>query len=200
MRDWNLKYSLIRMLHAVPEGDRVDIYINNMPFYKNLAFTEFSPYVYVPEGNYTVTVYPIDTQENPIINEKIDVKVGELVTIAISGSENDVKLIPVVEEAEVVGGNNAKIRVVHLVPNGPSVNIEVNGQKLYSNVEFREVTPYVTVLAGEYVVNVEESEEGKIILKNKVILNAGRIYTFYAVGNLPNAEVIQSLDGATFMS
>ena len=200
MRDWNLKYSLIRMFHAVPEGDRVDIYINNMPFYKNLAFTEFSPYVYVPEGNYTVTVYPIDTQENPIINEKIDVKVGELVTIAISGSENDVILIPVLEEAEFVGGNNAKIRVVHLVPNGPSVNIEVNGQKLYSNVEFREVTPYVTVLAGEYVVNVEESEEGKIILKNKVILNAGRIYTFYAVGNLPNAEVIQSLDGATFMS
>ena len=44
MRQWNKEYSLVRFLHAVPEGEEVDIYINNVPFYKGLEFTEFSPY------------------------------------------------------------------------------------------------------------------------------------------------------------
>lgn len=200
MREWNKRYSLIRMLHAVPEGEDVDIYINEMPFYKDLGFTEFSPYVYVPEGNYTVTVYESDTKENPIVNEKIDIKVGELVTIAIAGEWKDIKLLPVVEETEVVSGSNSKIRVVHLSPNAPSVNITADNQEIFQSVKYRDITPYIPVPAKEYDVIVEDAATKKLILQNQVTINPGRIYTFYAVGNLPNAEVIQSLDGATFMN
>lgn len=200
MRNWNSKYSLIRVLHAVPDGGEVDIYINDMPFYKDLEFTDFSPYVYVPQGNYVVTIYPADTLENPIVNEKIDVRVNELVTIAISGGGQEVKLVPVVEETETVSGNNAKIRVVHLSPNAPAVNILANDQQLFNNVKFRDATSYITVPSDEYTIRVEGAESSKLVLQNRIIINPGRIYTFYAVGNLPNAEVLQSLDGATFMS
>ena len=102
MRNWNGKYSLVRFLHAVPDGEEVDIYINDTPFYKGLEFTEFSPYVYVPEGNYTVTVYLEDTRENPIVTQNINVKVNELVTIAIVGDGKNIELIPVVEETETL--------------------------------------------------------------------------------------------------
>ncbi|MDU4934387.1 MAG: DUF4397 domain-containing protein [Peptostreptococcaceae bacterium] len=200
MRQWNKEYSLVRFLHAVPEGEEVDIYINNVPFYKGLEFTEFSPYVYVPQGNYTVTIYLEDTQENPIVNEKIDVNVNELVTIAITGESGDIKLLSIVEETEVVSGSNAKVRVVHLSPNAPAVNIVADNQELFANVKYRDVTPYIAIPAKEYTVNVEEARTNRIIRQNQVTINPGRIYTFYAVGNIPNAQILQSLDGATFMN
>ena len=200
MRQWNKEYSLVRFLHAVPEGEEVDIYINNVPFYKGLEFTEFSPYVYVPQGNYTVTIYLEDTQENPIVNEKIDVNVNELVTIAITGESGDIKLLSIVEETEVVSGSNAKVRVVHLSPNAPAVNIVADNQELFANVKYRDVTPYMAIPAKEYTVNVEEARTNRLIRQNQVTINPGRIYTFYAVGNIPNAQILQSLDGATFMN
>ena len=200
MRQWNKEYSLVRFLHAVPEGEEVDIYINNVPFYKGLEFTEFSPYVYVPQGNYTVTIFLEDTQENPIVNEKIDVNVNELVTIAITGESGDIKLLSIVEETEVVSGSNAKVRVVHLSPNAPAVNIVADNQELFANVKYRDVTPYIAIPAKEYTVNVEEARTNRIIRQNQVTINPGRIYTFYAVGNIPNAQILQSLDGATFMN
>ena len=200
MRQWNKEYSLVRFLHAVPEGEEVDIYINDVPFYKGLEFTEFSPYVYVPQGNYTVTIYLEDTQENPIVNEKIDVNVNQLVTVAITGEIGDIKLLPIVEETEVVSGSNAKVRVVHLSPNAPAVNIAADNQELFADVKYRDVTPYMAIPAKEYTVNVAEARTNRLMRQNQVTINPGRIYTFYAVGNIPNVQILQSLDGATFMS
>lgn len=200
MRQWNKEYSLVRFLHAVPEGEDVDIYINNVPFYKGLDFTEFSPYVYVPQGNYTVTVYIEDTKENPILNEKIDVNVNELVTISITGEGKNIKLLPVAEETELVSGSNAKVRVVHLSPNAPAVNISADNKELFSNVKYMDVTPYIAIQAKEYTVNLEEAKTNRLMRQNKVTVNQGRIYTFYAVGNIPNVQILQSLDGATFMN
>lgn len=200
MRQWNKEYSLVRFLHAIPEGEDVDIYINNVPFYKGLDFTEFSPYVYVPQGDYTVTVYIEDTKENPILNEKINVNVNELVTISITGDGENIKLLPVVEETEVVSGSNAKVRVVHLSPNAPAVNISADNKELFENVKYMDVTPYIAIQAKDYVVNLEEARTNRIMRQNRVTVNQGRIYTFYAVGNIPNVQILQSLDGATFMN
>lgn len=200
MRQWNKEYSLIRFLHAVPEGENVDIYINDKPFYKGLEPNEFSPYVYVPQGNYTVTVYLEETQDNPIVNERIDVRTNELVTMVITGEEGDIKLLPVVEETEVVSGNNAKVRVVHLSPNAPAVNISADNQELFTNVKYRDVTPYKAIPAKVYTINIEEASTGRLMRQNQVTINPGRIYTFYAIGNIPNVNIVQSLDGATFMS
>ena len=200
MRQWNKEYSLVRFLHAIPEGEDVDIYINNLPFYKGLDFTEFSPYVYVPQGNYTVTVYIEDTKENPILNEKINVNVNELVTISITGDGENIKLLPVVEETEVVSGSNAKVRVAHLSPNAPAVNISADNKELFANVKYMDVTPYISIQAKDYVVNLEEARTNRIMRQNRVTVNQGRIYTFYAVGNIPNVQILQSLDGATFMN
>ena len=51
MRKFDENYSLIRVFHAVPGGDTVDIYINDRLFYKGLSFTQFTPYIYVPKVN-----------------------------------------------------------------------------------------------------------------------------------------------------
>ena len=105
-----------------------------------------------------------------------------------------------VEETEVVSGSNSKVRVVQLSPNAPAVNISIDNQELFANVKYMDVTPYIAIQAKEYTVNLEEARTNRIMRQNKVKINPGRIYTFYAVGSIPNVKIIQSLDGATFMN
>ena len=124
MRNFNENYSLVRGLHAVVGGDTVDIYLNGNPFFYNIKFTDFTPYVYVPEGKYTVEVFPRDQKENPIVTGTIEVSPGELITIAITGeSDKTIEILQIKEEMETPTGNKSRARFIHLVPNGRPVDI-----------------------------------------------------------------------------
>ena len=43
MRNFNEEYSLVRALHAVVEGEVVDINLNGSPLYNNIQFTDLTP-------------------------------------------------------------------------------------------------------------------------------------------------------------
>lgn len=199
MRDFNENYSLIRVLHAAPDADAVDIYINDTLFFKELGFTEFSPYVYVPEGNYTMSVYPVNTTENPILSKNIEVDGDELLTIAIIGDNNNLEFLFIEEDTEGTGGQNSKLRVVNLVPNSPRVNILEGENVLFPDIGYKDITEYTIVSPGTYTLNVELVENGEIVLQNQIAITSDRVYTLYALGNIPNVEIYQSLDGATFI-
>ena len=200
MRNFNENYSLVRALHAVVGGDTVDIYLNGNPFFYNIKFTDFTPYVYVPEGKYTVEVFLRDQKENPIIQSTIDISSCDLMTIAIIG-ENDrnIEILPIKEQIEIPTGNKSKARFIHLVPNGRPVDILLDQDVVLKDVEYKEVTQYTDVDPKTYQVDVLLSENGRLIRQTRVTINPGRIYSFYALGNKPNFQIFQSLDGATFM-
>lgn len=199
MRDVNDDYSLVRVLHAAPNADAVDIYINDTLFFKELSFTEFSPYVYVPEGNYTMSIYPVNTTENPILSKYIEIDDDELLTIAIIGDNDNLDFLFIEEDTESTYGQNSKLRVVNLVPNSPRVNILEGENVLFPNVGYKDITEYKIVSPGTYTLNVELVENGQIVLQNQISITADRVYTLYALGNIPNVEIYQSLDGATFI-
>lgn len=199
MRDVNEDYSLVRVLHAAPNADAVDIYINDTLFFKELSFTEFSPYVYVPEGNYRMSVYPVNTTENPILSKYIEIDDDELLTIAIIGDNNNLDFLFIEEDTESTYGQNSKLRVVNLVPNSPRVNILEGENVLFPNVGYKDITKYKIVSPGTYTLNVELVENGQIVLQNQISITSDRVYTLYALGNIPNVEIYQSLDGATFI-
>ncbi|MGL5346010.1 MAG: DUF4397 domain-containing protein [Peptostreptococcaceae bacterium] len=199
MRNFNKNYSLIRVFHAVPGGDEVDIYLNDKPFYKELDFTEFTPYVYVPQGKYTLTAYVDGDLDKLLLRQEIEVKNDELVTMALTGDIGDIQLLPIKEDKEIPSGNNSKVRFVHLVPNGREVNILLDGKVEFSNVKFRDITSYLEVAPKLYNVSVIASQNNALINQDQIKVNPNRIYTFYAVGNAPNFDVMQSVDGATFL-
>lgn len=199
MREIGGNYSLVRVLHAAPDADAVDVYINDTLFFKELSFTQFSPYVYVPEGNYTMSIYPVDTTENPILSKAIEIGNDELLTIAIIGDNNNLDFLSIEEETEGTDSQNSKLRVVNLVPSSPRVNILEGENVLFPDIGYKDITEYKTVSPGTYTLNVELVENGQIVLQNQIAITADRVYTLYALGNIPNVEIYQSLDGATFI-
>ena len=146
MRNFDENYSLVRALHAVVDGDVVDIYLNGSPFFNNVQFTNFTPYVYVPEGKYKIEVFLRDQKENPIITDNIEINAGELNTIAVIGeSGKTIEILPIKEEMEIPTGNKSKVRFIHLVPNGRLVNILLDKEMVLEDAEYKEVTPYTDI-------------------------------------------------------
>lgn len=192
-------YSLVRVLHAVPGIEAVDIYLNGSLFFAGLRFTEFTPYVYVPEGVYEISIYSVDTTENPLIKRNIEIDDDELVTIAIAGRQGELRLISIDEEIEQTAPNTSKVRVANLAPNVPKMNVLSDGNMLFSDLEFLEVTDYIQIQPELYRVDLEEPINNTLIRSNRIRINPNRIYTLYILGSVPNVQIFQSLDGITFM-
>lgn len=200
MRNFEEDYSLVRILHAVPDGDEVDVYINGFPFYSDIKFAQFTPYIYVPEGEYIFSVYLKDEKDKPLAETKIKIYSEELITAAIITTKEGIELLPIAEEIGMPYGNRSKFKFVHLVPNAPAVNIAMDGEDVFTNVEYATYTDYEEIVPKEYKMDIEVAKNNKIAISNKVNINPSRVYTFYAIGNAPNIDIIQTLDGATFLN
>lgn len=199
MRNFKENYSLVRILHAVPDGDEVDVYINGFPFYNDIRFAQFTPYIYVPEGEYIFSVYLKDEKDKPLAETKVYVNPEELITMPIIVNGDCIELLPIPEEMGIPHGNKSKFKFVHLVPNAPAVNILMDGERIFTNLEYGNYTDYEELAPKEYKMDIEVAKNNKIAISNKVNINPGKIYTFYAIGNAPNVDIIQTLDGATFL-
>jgi len=200
LRNFKENYSLVRILHAVPYGDEVDVYINGFPFYNDIRFAQFTPYIYVPEGEHIFSVYVKDEKDKPLTEAKIQVNCDELITMPIILNESGLELLSIPEEMEIPSGIESKFKFVHLVPDAPAVNILMDGEKIFNNVKYKDYTDYKEIQPKEYKMDIEVVENNKIAISNKVNINPTRIYTFYAIGEFPNVDIIQTLDGATFLN
>lgn len=199
MRNFNKDYSLVRLLHAVPGKETVDVYLNGDPFFYNMRFTNFSPYIYVPKGTYLLQVFPRDKKTNPIIEQEIEIGGGKLLTVGLVGELSSVEILTIEEDTEAPEGIESKIRFVNLVPNSAEVNVYFDDEILFEDSGFKNISEYELVNPMTYRVEIELSENNQLIRKLRVTVNPSRIYTFYAMGNKPNFQLFQSLDGATFL-
>lgn len=199
MRNFDENYSLVRMLHAVPGLETVDIYLNQDPFFYNMRFTNFSPYVYVPKGKYLMQVFPRDKKTNPIFEQEIEIDGGKLLTVALIGERDQLEILPIEEDTEIPEGNQSKVRLVNLVPDGLYINMYFDDDIFVSESNFRSISPYELIDPGTYRVEIELVENNQLIRKLRITINPSRIYTIYAIGNKPNFQLFQSLDGATFL-
>ncbi|MFB6117789.1 DUF4397 domain-containing protein [Halosegnis sp.] len=80
-------------------------------------------------------------------------------------------------------GGDAKLRVAHAVPDAPTVDVLVDGSVVVSGAEFRDVTGYLELAAGEYDVAINAAGTDNTVASATVELDA-EDYTAAATGNL----------------
>ncbi|MGL6107126.1 DUF4397 domain-containing protein [Romboutsia sp.] len=201
MKDSN-SYSLVRFLHGTPRQGAVDIYLNGSLFFNRVLFTQFTPYIYVPEGVYEVTVFPTMKKDNPLIRQSIEIIANDSTfsTLALTGYSEDFELLLIPEGSNRNIGQDSEIRVVHLSPNLPEINMIFNNETLFSNVDFREVTDYINIQPDFYKVEIELSQNKRQLRINPIRIRPHRVYTLYILGNFASLQIFQSLDGATFIN
>ena len=191
--------SLVRVFHAAPQAPNVDVYVNDQMVFSNLAFGDFTRYVYLDEGEYNVSVYLAGQKDRPVINQMVDVPSQQIFTIAATGNLDNLGLLVVPDKVSKSPSQNySSVRVIHLSPNAPGVDILVDGDTLFEDISFGEGTDYVDLNPGTYNVNAVLNTDKSVVLPLKVTLNPDKIYTIYIIGNPPSLQAVQVVDGNTY--
>ena len=191
--------SLVRVFHAAPQAPNVDVYVNDQMVFSNLAFGDFTRYVYLDEGEYNVSVYLAGQKDRPVINQMVDVPSQQIFTIAATENLDNLGLLVIPDKVSKSPSQNySSVRVIHLSPNAPGVDILVDGDTLFEDVAYGEGTDYVDLNPGTYNVNVVLNTDKSVVLPLKVTLNPDKIYTIYIIGNPPTLQAVQVVDGNTY--
>jgi hypothetical protein len=83
----------------------------------------------------------------------------------------------------------ASVRVAHLSPDAPAVDVYVNGTKALSNVPFKEVSSYLPVPAGSANFRVTPANAATpVVIDATVTLSGGGHYTVAATGFLAGIQ------------
>lgn len=196
--------SYIRVLHASPDAPGVDVYVNENLIARDVTYKEFTPYIPIVGGLYNIKVYPTGTKTNPVINTNVNIPPSSIFTVAAAGKLANIGLTLVPEPPVERLPGEVHVRFVHLSPDAPHVDItQPNGTVLFRDIEYKEISPYIHVRPGRYVIQARVAGTSNVILTvPNINLRPNRIYTIYAVGlaaGNPPLQVLIPLDGSTYL-
>jgi hypothetical protein len=80
--------------------------------------------------------------------------------------------------------DSAQVRVTHLSPDAPAVDVLVDGDPVLEDVEFGTVSDYLELPAGEHQVSIQTSENETTVFDGNVSVEAGTNYTVAAIGEV----------------
>lgn len=197
-------YSYVRVLHASPDAPGVDIYVNDVIAARDVTYREFTQYIPLAGGLYNIKVYPTGTKTTPVINTNVNIPPRSIFTVAATGMLANIGLTLVPEPPINRIPGTAYVRVVHLSPNAPHVDVTLpNGTKIFSDIEYKEISDYLPTRPGRFEVQARVAGTNNVILTvPNIVLRPNNIYTVYMIGlfnGTPSLQVLIPLDGSTYL-
>ena len=120
--------SHLRVAHAAPGGGPVDVYVDNQSVASNVPFGAVGDYLALEAGNHTVTVTAVGVRDAVVFNETVDLEARSVTTVAATLNGSDTENASVVpqaytDDARTPTDNESALRIVHLSPNAPAVDV-----------------------------------------------------------------------------
>ena len=175
----------LRALHAIPDVGPVTVYVNGQPAVPSLGTLQETPYLEVPAGNYKVQVAPQGQPASAaVLSADVTLRDGKRYTAFASGQlAKGTAALGLQEDRLRAEFGSSQIRVWHLSPDAPAVDVYVNGSKAVSNVAFRSASGYLTLPAGKYDVRINVANSNTVVLSQEITLARGEAYTAVALGS-----------------
>ena len=197
-------YSYVRLLHTSPKTPPVDVYLDGKKIINNLAYNKFTEYQKLKTGTHNVKLYVRGDTRKPILNKNLNVPSGKILTIAAINTYPNVNLQAINEPVGPIMRNKSLIKLVHLSPNSPSVDLALkNGTSLFKNVSYTQGTDYIPLNPSDYNFEVKASGSNKVVLYvPNIRLIGNRFYSFYVTGLLgerPPLTALIPLDGNSYL-
>jgi hypothetical protein len=190
----------VRVVHASPDAPAVDVTVASSgdALYDGVAYGE-SGYVEVPAGDYTLEVRG-DTESNDgdvVGSFDLSLAGGQVYTAFAAGylspddDPGDAPFDLIVSQDTGDGGTmgggdggTAQVRVAHMSPNAPNVDVAVDGSTALEDVPFGTVGDYLDVPAGTRTVGISATDSGTTVFEGDVTVEDGSGYTVAAIGEV----------------
>jgi hypothetical protein len=183
--------AMVRIAHMSPDAPNVDVYVDGSAVLEDVPFGTTSGYLEVGAGEHDVEITAAGQPDTVVFDDTITVAADTAYTVAAAGeiSEGaDEAFAPLILEDDTSdpGSDTARLRLVHVSPDAPAVDVTAGGNALFDGVAYTE-SGTVEVPAGDYTVEVRgdtESNDGDVVAEFDVSLAGGQAYTAFAAGYL----------------
>ncbi len=189
----------LRVLHASPGAPNVDVYVNGAVAIPNLAFGKAAPddgtYLKLPSGEIDVAIRAAGSAATsaPVFSAKVPLAAQETVTAAARGqltvSPSTFTVSTFGDDVSPTGGT-ARVKVVHLSPNTPAVDVYANaadtsGAPAISGLAYPNASATIGVPAAAYTFGVTVAGSKTVALPvGPATLPANSSTVVYAIGLL----------------
>lgn len=185
----------VRIVHASPDAPAVDIYVNGGKVLENLPFREYSEYLSLPAGTYTVEIKVTGT-DTTVKQLSVPVQADKDYTaIAVGyagGNQPGFDVMLLEDDNSAPADGRVKIRVAHTAPGAPAVDVYVTTpfetlmgkEPVLTNVPFKAASGYLSVPIGMYQARVAVAGTKTIAIdSHRLVTWGGMIRTVIAVDN-----------------
>lgn len=179
--------ALLRVLHASPNVGAVTVFVNGQIAVRRLATQRWTGYLPLDPGTYNVAIAPAGRPiGQAVLRGRITVSDKTRYTAlarGLAGAARNKLELALQRDIATAPAGNASVRVWHLSPDAPRVDIWVNGRKTLSRVAYKQASPYLRLAAGTYRIQIAVAGTRTIVWSGRVSVRNDRAYTVAALGS-----------------
>jgi hypothetical protein len=187
----------VRFVHASPDAPAVDITLpDGTAIFSDIEFKEVGTYTPVDNGSYDLEVRLAGTDTSVLDLMGLEFMNKTVYTVFATGYAGGAS--PALNAILITDAGEARVRVAHLSPDAPAVDVWVDGAMAFENLAFEQISDYATLPAGSYLVEVVPSgATTPVVISATLDLKANMDYTVAAVNDLANIEPLVLEDDNT---
>lgn len=211
-------FCTVRFLNAAENYGSFRILIGNRLINSNLSFANVTSYNNIADGFRRVTITSAASPRTVLFNSTVPFNSGEVITMAIVRSATGIDLVRIPDTMNInTPTNRGGIRMANLIFNSPPLDLfRANGQGIFSDVRYKEVTMIKQAFPREYefylaqtpyvieprTAEIEVIEDMPMAMPYNnfdplvsffVDVKSGILSTIYALGTWPNTIRVKTI-------
>lgn len=187
----------VRVVHASPDAPAVDVYVNGELTLEDVPFKADSGYLDVPAGTHNVEVFAAGSEYaegSAVLQADLTVEAGKAYTVAAANLLESIEFVVAEDSMEVTEGMT-KIRVGHLSPDAPTVDVGlIGGDAVFAGATFPGITDYMELDAGTYDLEIRTPDGTQVLPLEGTELAANTVYSVFAINTADSLEVLALVD------
>ncbi len=178
--------SYVRLGHLSPDTPNVDVYLTSFArpdwklTLKEVGYGALSPYERLQPDLYTVSMRAAGAAPTspPVLSINVRAASGQAYTVAGVGPYKALGLTILQDDLSLPPSGKARVRVIEGSAKAGTVAVSLNsGTTVVSAVDFAKTSPYSTVPAGTWTLQVRSTTQADLQTTSPVKLAAGDVYT-----------------------
>jgi len=183
----------VRLAHVSPDAGPVDVTVEgtNTTLFDNATFGNATDYAEVPGGEYTLEVRAATANNSGPVVETFDLDVdnGTSYTAFAAGyaAPDEAPADEPLDLIATTDGRISSLRVAHMSPDAPAVDVYLDNETAVSGAEFGAVTDYIETTPGDRTVTITAADNRSAVVFNGTVPLSAGAYTVAATGEIgPN--------------
>jgi hypothetical protein len=178
--------SYVRLAHLSPDTPNVDVYMTSYTrpqwklLLKGVGYGAVSQYQRVQPDRYAVSMRPAGApaSSQPVLSTNVNAIAGKAFTVAGVGPYADLGLAVINDDLTLPSAGQARVRVLNGSARAKNVEVNaLNGPTVTKGIAFAKTTPYASVPAGKWTLQVASTAQTDLKATSAVDINAGDVYS-----------------------